>query len=86
MQDKRVESMQEVDFTGLKVPMIAVYKNPEDFPGQCVARIFDMHRPTDTIMVKGSIKEIERDIRKYTSMTFLKRGAEDVLSLVGVWL
>ena len=34
MQEKRVESIREVDFSGLKVPFVAVYGHPDDFPGQ----------------------------------------------------
>lgn len=86
MQEKRIQSIQEVDFSGLKVPMLAVYKNPEDFPGYCVARVYDLDKPTDTVMVKKTLTEIEMDIRKHTSMVFLPRGAEDVASLVGVWM
>lgn len=85
-QEKRVKSIREVDFSGLKAPFIAVYKHPEDFPGECVARIYETDKPTDTLMVKDTVEEIEADIKKYTSMTFMHRGAEDVLSLVGVWM
>ena len=44
MQEKRVESIKEVDFSGLKVPFIAVYQRPEDFPEKCVARIYELDR------------------------------------------
>lgn len=86
MQEKRVESIKEVDFPGLKVPFIAAYQHPEDFPEKCVARIYELDKPTDTIMVKDTLKEIETDIRENTGMVFMPRGAEDVRSLVGVWM
>ena len=86
MQEKRVESIQQVDFSGLKVPFIAVYKHPEDFPDKCVARIYELDKPTDTLIVKDTVEEIETDIRKCTGMTFMPRGTEDVQSLVGVWM
>ena len=76
MQEKRVESIKKVDFSGLKVPFVAVYKHPEDFPDKCVA----------TLMVKDTVEQIEADIRKHTGMTFLPRGTADVPSLVGVWM
>lgn len=38
MQEKRVESIREVDFSGLKVPFVAVYGHPDDFPDKYVAR------------------------------------------------
>lgn len=86
MQEKRVESIQKVDFSGLKVPFVAVYKHPEDFPDKCVARIYELDKPTDTLMVKDTVEEIEADIRKHTGMTFLPRGTADAPSLVGVWM
>lgn len=86
MQQKKVESVKEIDFSGLKVPFIAVYRHPEDFPEKCVARIYELDKPTDTLMIKDTLEEIEMDIRKNTGMTFIPRGAEDVLSLVGVWM
>lgn len=86
MQEKRVESVQEIDFSGMKFPYIAVYEHPEDFPEKYVARVWDMDKPTDTIMVKDELREIEEDIRENTNLTFLPRGMEDVISLVGVWM
>lgn len=86
MQQKKVESIKEIDFSGLKVPFIAVYQHPEDFPEKYVARIYELDKPTDTLMVKDTLEEIEEDIRENTGMTFIPRGTEDVLSLVGVWM
>ena len=86
MQEKRVESIKEVDFSGLKVPFIAVYQRPEDFPEKCVARIYELDKPTDTIIVKDTLKEIEIDIQENTGMVFMPRKAEDVRSVVGVWM
>lgn len=86
MQEKRIGSIQEVDSSGLKVPFIAVYKSPEDFPGQCVARIYELDRPTDTVMVKRTLAELQEDIREHTGKTFIPRENEDVPSLVGVWI
>lgn len=66
--------------------MIAVYKYPDDFPGWFAARVYDADKPTDTVIIKKTLMEIEKDIRENTNMTFIPRGAEDVESLVGVWL
>lgn len=86
MKEKRANSISEVDMRGLKMPFIAVYDHPVDFPDHCVARIFDINRPTDTIIVKNSLADIQKDIRENTAMLFMLRGAEDVKSLVGVWV
>lgn len=86
MQEKRIGSIQKVDFSGLKVPFIAVYKSPEDFPGQCVARIYELDKPMGTIMVRGTLAEIQEDIREHTDKIFIPRKKEDVPSLAGVWI
>ena len=51
MENKEILSMQEVDFSKLKMPAIAVYKRPEDFPRKCVARVYDMDKPTEHILI-----------------------------------
>ena len=86
MQEKRVESIREVDFSGLKVPFVAVYNHPDDFPDKYVARIYELDKATDTIMVKETLEEITTDLKEHTAMTFIPRGAADVPSLVGVWM
>lgn len=86
MKEKRANSISEVDMGGLKMPLIAVYKHPDDFPDHYVARVFDMDKPTDTVIIKSSLSEIQEDIRTNAAMIFILRGAEDVRSLVGVWV
>lgn len=66
-----MESIREVDFSGLKVPFVAVYGHPDDFPDKYVARIYELDRATDTIMVKETLEEIEMDIKEHTAMTFI---------------
>lgn len=84
--DIRINSITQVDMGKLTMPQIAVYRNPEGFPEECVARVFDTGKPTNVIMVKREIEEISKDIIENTKMVFVPRGAEDVLSLVGVWM
>ena len=86
MQEKRVTSMKEVDLSDLHMPTIAVYDSPTDFMGKCVARIFDLNKPTDTIMVKDTWEEIYEDIRRNTNMAYMVRDPNDPPCLMGVWL
>lgn len=88
MQEKRVNSILEVDFSkvALPFPSIAVYRHPDDFPDKCVARVFDLDIPTDIIMVKGTVEEIQMDIQKHTTMKFFKRDEKDVPALIGTWI
>ena len=86
MKEKRVNSISEVDMSGLITPVIAVYEHPDDFPDKYVARVFDALYPTHTVIIKDSLLDIQSDIGENTSRIFMPRGAEDVRSLVGVWI
>lgn len=55
-------------------------------PPVVAARIYELDKATDTIMVKETLEEITADIKEHTAMTFIPRGAADVPSLVGVWM
>lgn len=84
--DVIVNSMQEVDFSELLIPMIAVYDNPKDYPGSYVARVYDIDIPTNVVMVKSALQEIEEDIKTHIGKEFFRRGKEDDETLVGVWM
>lgn len=68
-----MESIREVDFSGLKVPFVAVYGHPDDFPDKYVARIYELDKATDTIMVKETLEEITADIKEHTAMDWLEQ-------------
>lgn len=80
-----LDSIVEADMSDLRLPVIAVYKHPDDYPDKYVARIFDTDKPTNAIVLRDSLIEIKRDIEK-TGMTFLMRGAEDEPALVGAYV
>ena len=84
--DKTVNSIQQIDLSDLKIPVAAVHNKPLDYPDKCVARIFDLDKPTNTVVVKDDLESLMNDIKSNTNLTFLQRGAEDVESLVGVWM
>ena len=75
-----------MDMSDIYIPVIAVYENPEDYPEMCVARIFDMNRPTDTVIVRKTVKEINRDIKRHKDMIKVARTKDDVPSLVCMWV
>lgn len=35
--------------TGIRAPIITIYENPSDYPGQYVARVWDIDRPTELV-------------------------------------
>lgn len=79
-------TIKEVDLTSLKTPAIVIYDHPSDYPKHYVARVFDGDRPTDTIMLKDTLKELQEDIKANTDMVFILRGAEDDPCIEGAWI
>ena len=86
MEDRKVSSMNRVNFSSLRLPAIAVHENPSDYPGKFMARIFDADIPTNIVMVKDTLEELQHDIRQNTNMVFFTRGTEDVESMIGAWV
>ena len=85
MHQKQLESIEQVNLNRFKFPIIAVYENPKDFPGRIVARIFETNVPTDIIIVKQSLEEMQQDLSK-TGMIFLPRTKQDDPVLIGTWI
>lgn len=78
------KNQQTVDKDIIKAAGVSAGKVTLGIPG--MARIYELDRATDTIMVKETLEEIEMDIKEHTAMTFIPRGTADVPSLVGVWM
>ncbi|MBQ8559070.1 MAG: hypothetical protein IJ439_03695 [Tyzzerella sp.] len=86
MPVKLATSIKELDLSGLKLPVIAIYDHPKDYPEYYVARVFDTDRPTDTIILKDTLAAVQEDIRDNTNMIFFNRGADDDKCIVGAWM
>ena len=86
MKDNNIQSFKDVDFSNVSVPFIALFRGPDDYPGKYVARLFDLDKPTNAVMVRDGLEEIEEDIKTNTNLVFVERGTEDVKSLLGVWM
>lgn len=86
MSDKQVESAYQIDFRGLRMPIIAVYEDTKDYPGLYVARVWDVNRPTNVIIVKKDLDELQQDIAKHTDMVWLQRRPQDDKVLLGTWI
>lgn len=87
MKTKEVKSFSEVDISGLKQPVICIYRYPEDYPDKCVARIFDGVKPTNMAITRDTVDEIRRDIsRNFPNMLPFARYKEDHKSVVESWI
>jgi hypothetical protein len=59
-QTRLVPSFHDVDFSDLQLPMVCIFKHPDDFPEHYVARIFaavdGKPVPTDMAMISPAIQ------------------------------
>lgn len=84
--DKTAESISGFDLSDLKFPIIVIYRHPEDYPDKYVARIFDITQPTDAVVIKDSLQELQKDISRNMSKTFIPRDEKDDSCIVGSWI
>lgn len=71
--------------TIVNVPIIAVYDSPVDYPGQYVARLWDIrNKPTQFIIVKDNIEEIRMAIPNH--MTRLGPNSMDDPDIIETWI
>ena len=64
IKDIIVDSFKEVDIEGLIVPNIVMYKGPDDYKDKYVARIFALTKPTNTIIIRETAEELEKNYYK----------------------
>jgi hypothetical protein len=68
-----------------RVPIVAVYENPSDYPGKYVARLWDIQRrPTRYVMVKDDLESIRNNIPK--TMKRMEPCPQDDPILVETWI
>lgn len=55
---KRVPTLNLVDYSDIKVPLVVIYDSPKDFPGKVVARVWDgeKNRPTNVYCEYENLK------------------------------
>lgn len=86
--NKMVESMSQVDFSGLKLPLITIYEKPLDFPNAFVARVWDGEGPkaTNTIIMRFSLEECREDIQAAGFTVKFPRAEGDEPHIVETWM
>lgn len=79
IKNKRAESLYYVDYSDLKLPMVVVYRNPSDFPGKIIARIWEaaVNVPTNTYCEYDTLEEMEDDIKKLRYVDKIPRSEQD---------
>ena len=88
MLSKFVDSLKNVDFSRIKMPMVVIYDSPKDFPEMYLCRIWEGAgcHPTNTAMQKFSLEEMRDDIQAAGFLTRLPRAADDDPVIVETWM
>ncbi|EAR66213.1 hypothetical protein B14911_10777 [Bacillus sp. NRRL B-14911] len=71
-------------FLSCKFPFIVIYKNPSDYPGKYVARLFDLTQPTKYFIARDSHQEIKLVIPSY--MNKLERNQFNDPVIIETWI
>ena len=88
LKNEMVESLEEVDFTHMQVPMAVIYDSPKDFPGVYVCRIWEAVgcKATDIVMLNNTLEEMREDIREAGFVYCFERTESDDPVIVETWI
>ena len=59
---KRVPTLNLVDYSDIKVPLVVIYDSPKDFPGKVVARVWDGEKSRQQMFTANM--KISKDAKK----------------------
>jgi len=82
--DTILNNFNEIDIQKLTQPLIAIYKHPRDYPEKYVARLWDISKPTQYIVLSDNIDNIRQAIPFW--MVRLMPTEWDDPVLVETWL
>jgi len=80
--NRSVESLCDVDFSGLKFPVIVLFNRPLDFPDGLVARIFELERPTNCVCEYRTVEEAREDAQRVGFTHIIPRSKNDDIHIV----
>ena len=85
---KRVPTLNLVDYSDIKVPLVVIYDSPKDFPGKVVARVWDgeKNRPTNVYCEYENLKRCEDDVMSAGFIFKFPRTPEDDACIVTTYM
>jgi hypothetical protein len=79
-----IKSFRDINLNNFVMPIIAVYKNPKDFPDKYVARLFNFKHPTAIAVIGDNLPGIRSKIPGY--MVRIDRHEIDDPVIVETWI
>lgn len=83
-QDRLINSFSEINFTKYKMPIIVIFSSPIDYQDMYIARVFDVHKPTNYILTRTNLEAIRKEIPKGFSL--IKNSPGDDATIVETWI
>lgn len=84
---KKINTFADIQIREVPFPVIVIYSNPSDYPGYFVARVWNLDRPTEILIIKKDVHEIREDIkRNIPTMVRLTRAQSDDPCIVETWV
>lgn len=90
MKELKIHSLQQLDFSELKFPIVTIYNQPADHPEEVIARVWEAAveppAPTNTYASYQTITQAEADIRAVGFTTCLPRDKTDYACIVASYI
>ncbi len=79
-----LNDFENVDVSELKMPIISVFYDTVDIPKKYAARLFDLDKPTNVVVIKDTLEEIQSAIP--LRFTRIDRQSNDHPTVVETWI
>lgn len=83
-KDCILNSFDNVDFSEMKAPIIVIYDHPSDYPKLWVARIWNIDRPTNVVVINENLNTLRTLLP--INMIMLNSSQKDDPCIKEIWL
>ena len=85
---KRVPTLNLVDYSEMKMPVVVVYDSPLDFPGKVIARVWEasVNRSTNVYCQYETIAQCEKDAMSAGFIMKFPRSLSDDTHIVATYM
>lgn len=84
--DEILESLSQVNIADMRMPAIVVSQYPREYPDSYVARIFEMDKPTNMILLREDLESMQEEIKRNYPGKFFSIMEKSNPELLGIWL
>lgn len=86
--NKPVPTLNLVDYSEMKMPVVVVYDSPLDFPGKVIARVWEasVNRPTNVYCQYETIAQCEKDAMSAGFIMKFPRSLSDDTHIVATYM